>query len=149
MNFCQTFKVLLEEYLKQFLSKMYISDFDMYTYIRNHSRLRASLDYGQTSRWEAFGPMKMQKCPKSVLSAFTLEAEVQRMSPPKEPSGNTFRKLWRQKFGLWSKFWVEQNARPKLPSRGQTSVGRPFKYPKFDSGLFQYIIATQRLLLST
>jgi hypothetical protein len=40
----------------------------------------AGLDYGQTLRGEAFGPMKMQKCPKSVLSAFTLEAEVQRAS---------------------------------------------------------------------
>ena len=47
--------------------------------------LRANLDYGQTSRGEAFGPMNMHKCPKAVLSAFTLEAEVQRMSPSKEP----------------------------------------------------------------
>ena len=51
--------------------------------------VRAGSDYGQTLR-EAFGPMKMQKCPKSVLSAFTLEAEVQRMSPPKEPRWQHF-----------------------------------------------------------
>jgi hypothetical protein len=50
-----------------------------------HWIVRAGSDYGQTLRGEAFGPMKMQKCPKSVLSAFTLEAEVQRTSPPKEP----------------------------------------------------------------
>jgi len=47
--------------------------------------LRAGAHYGQTLRGEAFGPMRMKKCPKAVLSAFTLEAEVQRMSPPKEP----------------------------------------------------------------
>jgi hypothetical protein len=47
--------------------------------------IRAGSDYGQTLRGEAFGPMKMQKCPKSVLSAFTLKAKVQRTSPPKEP----------------------------------------------------------------
>jgi hypothetical protein len=32
----------------------------------------------------------MQKCPKFVLSAFTLEAEVQRTSPPKEPRWQHF-----------------------------------------------------------
>ena len=32
--------------------------------------LRAGSHYGQTLRGEAFGPMKMQKCPKFVLSAF-------------------------------------------------------------------------------
>ena len=52
--------------------------------------LRAGSDYGQTSRGEAFGPMKMQKCPKFVLSGFTLEAEVQRMSPPNEPRWQHF-----------------------------------------------------------
>ena len=51
---------------------------------------RAGSDYGQTSRGEAFGPIKMQKCPKSVLSAFTQEAEVQRTSPPKEPRWQNF-----------------------------------------------------------
>src|ERR1700737_113335 len=71
--------------------------------------LRAGLHYGQTSRGEAFGPMKMQKCPKSVLSAFTLEAKVQRTSPPKEPKWQHFRKLWRQEYGLSSTIWVEQN----------------------------------------
>ena len=45
---------------------------------------RAGLDYGQTSRGEAFGPMKMHNCPKSILLAFTLEAKVQRTSPLKE-----------------------------------------------------------------
>jgi hypothetical protein len=65
--------------------------------------------------------MKMQKCPKAVLSAFTLEDEVQRTSPPKSLGSSTFSKLWRQEFGLLSKVWVEQNARPKLPSRGRTS----------------------------
>ena len=58
-----------------------------------HVILRAGSHYGQTLRGEAFGPMKMQKCPKAVLSAFTLEAEVQRTSPPKSLGGNTFRKL--------------------------------------------------------
>ena len=38
--------------------------------------LRATSHYGQTSRGEAFGQIKMQKCPKSVFLAFTLEAEV-------------------------------------------------------------------------
>ena len=52
--------------------------------------------------------MKMQKCPKSVLSAFTIEAEVQRASPPKEPGGNIFRKLWRQESGLSSITFVER-----------------------------------------
>ena len=52
--------------------------------------IRAASHYGQTSRGEAFGPMKMQKCPKSVLLAFTLEAEVQRMSPPKVPRWQHF-----------------------------------------------------------
>jgi hypothetical protein len=52
--------------------------------------LRAGSDYGQTLRGEVFGPMKMQNCPKFVLSAFTLEAEVQRMSPPKEPRWHHF-----------------------------------------------------------
>ena len=32
----------------------------------------------------------MHKCLKSVLSAFTLEVEVQRMSPPKEPRRQHF-----------------------------------------------------------
>jgi hypothetical protein len=62
----------------------------------------------------------MHKCPKATLSAFILEVEVQRTSPPKEPRWQHFRKLWRQEFGLSSKVWVEQNAQPKLPSRGQT-----------------------------
>jgi hypothetical protein len=52
--------------------------------------LRAGSDYGQTLRGEAFGPMKMRKCPKSVLSAFTLEIEVQMTSPPKEPRWQHF-----------------------------------------------------------
>jgi hypothetical protein len=52
--------------------------------------LRAGSDYGQTLRGEAFGSMKMHKCPKSVLSSFTLEAEVQRTSPPKEPRWQHF-----------------------------------------------------------
>ena len=38
--------------------------------------IRAASHYGQTSRGEAFGQMKIQNCPKSVLSAFTLEADV-------------------------------------------------------------------------
>jgi hypothetical protein len=53
-------------------------------------KLRTGSDYGQTLRGEAFGPMKMQNCPKSVLLAFTLEAEVQRLSPPKEPRWQHF-----------------------------------------------------------
>jgi hypothetical protein len=52
--------------------------------------IRAGSHYGQTLRGEAFGPMKMQKCPKAVLTAFTLEAEVQRTSPPKEPRWQHF-----------------------------------------------------------
>ena len=52
--------------------------------------LTAGSYYGQTSRGEAFGPMKMHKCPKFVLSAFTLEAEVQRTSLPKEPRWQHF-----------------------------------------------------------
>jgi hypothetical protein len=52
--------------------------------------LRAGSDYGQTLRGEASEPMKMQNCPKSVLSAFTLEAEVQRTLPPKEPRWQHF-----------------------------------------------------------
>jgi hypothetical protein len=52
--------------------------------------VRAGSDYGQTLRGEPFGPMKMHKCPKSVLSAFTLEAKVQRTSPPKEPRWHHF-----------------------------------------------------------
>ena len=47
------------------------------------SLLRAGSDYGQTLRGEAFGPKKLQKHPKFVLSAFILEAEVQRTAPPK------------------------------------------------------------------
>jgi hypothetical protein len=58
--------------------------------ISRETALRAGSDYGQTLRGEAFGPMKMQKCPKSVLSAFTLKAEVQRMSPSKEPRWQHF-----------------------------------------------------------
>ena len=54
------------------------------------AHLRTGSHYGQTSRGEAFGPMKTQKCPKFVLSAFILEAEVQRTSPPKEPRWQHF-----------------------------------------------------------
>jgi hypothetical protein len=82
--------------------------------------LRAGSDYGQTLRGEAFGPMKMQKFPKSVFLAFTLEAEVQGRRFQKSLGGITFKKLWRQEFGLSSKFWVKQNAQPKLPLRGRT-----------------------------
>ena len=53
------------------------------------SLLRAA-HTSQTSRGEAFRPMKMHKCPKFVLSAFTLEAEVQRTSPPKESRWQQF-----------------------------------------------------------
>jgi hypothetical protein len=53
-------------------------------------KIRAVSDYGQTLRGEAFGLMKMHKCPKSILSAFTLEAKVQRTSPPKEPRWQHF-----------------------------------------------------------
>ena len=81
--------------------------------------LRAGLDYGQTSRGKAFGPMKMQKCPKSVLWAFTLEAKVQRTLPPKEPR--------------WQHFYEVRlpRVRPLKQSLGQakcptqTSVKRP------------------------
>ena len=52
--------------------------------------LRAGSHYGQILRGEAFGPMRMQKCPKFILSAFTLEAKVQRTSPPKEPRWQYF-----------------------------------------------------------
>ena len=55
--------------------------------------IRAGSDYDQTLRGEAFGPMDMQKCPKSVLSAFTLKAEVQRRSPPKEPRWQHFQEV--------------------------------------------------------
>ena len=81
--------------------------------------LRVGLHYGQTSRGEMFGPMKMQKCPKSVLSAFTLEAEVQRTSPPKEPRWQHFQEV------------MAPRVRPLEPSLGrakystQTSVERP------------------------
>ena len=57
----------------------------------SHQRhLRAGSDYGQTSSGEGYGPMKMHKCPKYVLSAFTLEAEVQRTPPSKEPRWQHF-----------------------------------------------------------
>jgi hypothetical protein len=69
-------------------------------------QLRTGSNYGQTLRGEAFGPMRMQKCPKSILSAFTLEAEVQRTLPPKEPRWQHFKKSYgaksstsRAKFG--------------------------------------------------
>jgi hypothetical protein len=52
------------------------------TNVRGQPVFRASSDYGQTLRGEAFGPMKMHKCPKSVLSAFTLEVEVHKTLPP-------------------------------------------------------------------
>ena len=61
-----------------------------YTELASCTLLRVGSHYGQTSRGEAFGPMKMHKCPKSVLSAFTLEAEVQRTSSPKEPRWQHF-----------------------------------------------------------
>ena len=51
----------------------------------------------------------------------------------KSLGGKTFRKLWRQEFGLSSKVWVEQNAQPKLPSRGRTVFS--LKYSKYISGL--------------
>ena len=86
-------------------------------------RTKGLFTYGQTLRGETYGPMKMQNCPKSVLSAFTLEAEVQRMSPPKKPTWQHFRKLWRQEFRLLSQVWVKQNARPKVLSRGRTFFG--------------------------
>ena len=38
--------------------------------------MRAGSHYGQTSRGEAFGPMKTHKCSKFILLAFTLEAEL-------------------------------------------------------------------------
>ena len=101
---------------------------------RHQILLRAGSDYGQTLRGEAFGPMKMHKCPKSVLSAFTLEAEVQRTLPPKEPRWQHFPKV------------MAPRIRPLKQSLGrakcltQTSVKRPnfffFKYSKSDIGLF-------------
>ena len=45
---------------------------------------RAGSDRAQTLRGSWFGPMKMLKCPKFSLSAFTLGTEVQRMLPSKE-----------------------------------------------------------------
>ena len=73
-------------------------------------RFRAGSHYGQTSRREAFGPMKMQKCPKFVLSVFTLRPKSKGCRLQKSLGGNTFRKLWRQEFSLLSQVWVEQNA---------------------------------------
>ena len=60
--------------------------------------------------------MKMQRCPKSVLSAFTLEAEVQRTSPPKEPRWQHFQEV------------MAPRVRPLEPSLGaqrKTSIVRP------------------------
>ncbi|KAG0612762.1 hypothetical protein M758_6G050000 [Ceratodon purpureus] len=52
--------------------------------------LRAASHYGQTVRGEASQPMKALEWPKFLLSAFTLEAEVQRTSPAKEPRWQHF-----------------------------------------------------------
>ena len=84
---------------------------------------RAIYNQGRFTLWPNFERRsiwtnKMQNCPKFVLLAFTLEAEVQRMSPPKVPRWQHFQEV------------MAPRVRPLEPSLGrpkysiQTSVER-------------------------